>query len=72
MKLAVEINSNETVVTLPDGQGKITVSSMIKAETDAVNLYLKDGKLTGVQNRPKANQADGVIHIEPTQEQEAN
>lgn len=72
MKLEVEINQDSTVMTLPGGQGKIIVTSHGNATETGVNLYLKDGKLTGIDDSSVAKKANCVIRIEPAWDQETN
>lgn len=72
MKLEVEIHQDSTVMTLPDGQGTITVTSASKSTDTGVNLYLKDGKLIGIDDPSASKKADGVIWIEPAWDQEVD
>ncbi|MGF2384722.1 hypothetical protein [Lentilactobacillus otakiensis] len=72
MKLEVEINDDSTVITLPDGQGRLVVANPDKAIDTTVNLYLKDGKLAGIDDSSAAKVADGLVRIEPAWDQEAD
>lgn len=71
MKLDVEINADSTSIELPDDKGQMTIANQPADGDNVVWLYVKDNKLAGIQDAPKAKNVDGVITIAPAWDLEA-